>query len=599
MHKIFTQHQQIVKWIFAVLLTIFLLLFFGSWYLSNRLKPRLKQELKTLVYKSTQGLYQIEFSDVNANLISGNAFLKNVNIVPDTLVYRKLIAQKKAPNNLYYIKLKQVEIKSFHLLRVLLSRKIQIEVLLFDKPEVTLVNRHFSFNDDRPPRPLRSPYSYLSSMFKSLRVELVDFRNARLKYVNNNGAKPEVDSLNHLNVKLKDWLIDSLSAQDTSRIYLLKDIHLNFNNYRYATPDSMYFLNVSELDFTASTRILNVKKFELMPRHSEANFARVNGYARDRFHIQLNKISLGGINLPLALQQRVFKARLMRVSDGQVAVFNNNSYPSRISDKTGKFPHQLLQKMDQKLNIDQIQLKNIAVSYAEFDRDSKQKGKITFMRTSGFINNVTNITALKKINPMMQANLQSDFMGQGKLRVKFNFYLNSAVGAFDYKGSVQNLEGKKLNQITNPLGMVHVKRGMINRFDFDIKATQSSANGKIEFRYDNLSVALLRKQAGKDKLVKRGLLSVLANALLINTDNPTSSGKFTIAKVYYKRVPTASFFSFMWRTLFQGIKFSVGITPAKEAKIQQQVEWFEQLKKDRDNRKQRRELRKATKTEKK
>jgi hypothetical protein len=289
----------------------------------------------------------------------------------------------------------------------------------------------------------------------------------------------------------------------------------------------------------------------------------------------------------------------MRVSDGQVAVFNNNSYPSRISDKTGRFPHQLLQKMDQKLNIDQIQLKNIAVSYAEFDRDSKQKGKITFMRTSGFINNVTNITALKKINPMMQANLQSDFMGQGKLRVKFNFYLNSAVGAFDYKGSVQKLDGKKLNQITNPLGMVHVKRGMISRFDFDIKANQSSANGKIEFRYNNLSVALLRKQAGKDKLVKRGLLSVLANALLINTDNPTSSGKFTIAKVYYKRVPTASFFSFMWRTLFQGIKFSVGITPAKESKIQQQVKWFEQLKKDRDDRKQRRELRKATKTEKK
>jgi hypothetical protein len=92
---------------------------------------------------------------------------------------------------------------------------------------------------------------------------------------------------------------------------------------------------------------------------------------------------------------------------------------------------------------------------------------------------------------------------------------------------------------------------------------------------------------------------VLANALLINTDNPTSSGKFTIAKVYYKRVPTASFFSFMWRTLFQGIKFSVGITPAKEAKIQQQIEWFEQLKKDRDDRKQRRELRKAAKTEKK
>ena len=380
-----TRKFKIIKWIFGIFLGVTILLVSISWYISASLKPLIKSELKALVLKSTQGLYQLQFSDLHTNLITGSATINDINIVPDTNVYKRMVAAKKAPNNLYYIKLKKLSIKNFKPLTVYFDKKVDVKLLLFDKPEIQMVNRHFDFNDDRPPRPRQSPYDYIKDLFKSIRVQTVDFRNAKFKYVNNNGLKPEIDSVNHISIKLTDWLIDSLSAEDPKRFYLLKDVAVNLNNYSFATPDSMYYLNVNELDFKASSGKVNIKKFAMVPRHSEVNFAKANGYARDRFSIQLNNINLFGINLQAYLQKRELIANQMQVANGSVDVFNNNSYPKLVKDRTGAFPHQLLQKLNAQLTIKAIKLSNIDVSYAEFDKTSKQKGKITFEKTSGVI----------------------------------------------------------------------------------------------------------------------------------------------------------------------------------------------------------------------
>lgn len=586
-----TRKFKILKWIIGVLLFVALVVVGSSWYISAKLKPLIKKELKALVLKSTQGLYQVEFSEINTNLLTGSATIIDVNIVPDSNVYKLLIAAKKAPNNLYFIKLKKLSIKNFQPLNVYFNKKVAVKLLLFDRPEIKMVNKHFDFNDNRPPRPRKSPYDYIKNLFKSIRVETVDFRNVKFKYINNNGAFPDVDSVNNLSVKLTDWLIDSLSAQDTTRLYLLKDVHINLNNYSFATPDSMYHINVNQLDFNASSRKVNIKQFSFVPRYSELNFAKVNGYARDRFNILMNNISLDGIDLPAYLQKRELIAEQMHIADGNISVFNNNSYPKQEKIRTGKFPHQLLQKLKTKLTVKYLKLSNIDVSYAEFDRKSKQVGKITFVKTSGVINNATNAKKVKDVNSIMRADLISYVMGQGKLAINFKFDLNSPTGAFDYKGSITNLDGRQLNKITKPLGMIQVNRGMIKKLAFDIKTDKDIAKGKVDFMFNDLSVALLKKEEGKQRLVKKGLLSILANALVLYSDNPSLDGKFTSAPINFQRQPTASFFSFIWKTLYQGVKYSVGVTPQKEAEIKAQVAKFEKMKDDRDERRRRRQIR--------
>jgi hypothetical protein len=586
---------KILKWIIGIFLLTAILLVGASWYISIKFKPLIRKELQTLVYKSTNGLYKVEFSEIHTNFITGSATISNVNIVPDTNVYKVLIAAEKAPNNLFYIQLKKLSIKKFHPFDIYFNKKVNISLLLFDKPRITMVNKHFDFNDNRPPRPRKSPYDYISKIFKSMRVDVVDFKSVHFKYVNNNGSIPDIDSVANLNVTLNDWLIDSLSAQDTKRIYLLKDININVSDYSYATPDSMYHIKVNQLDFNARSGKVNIKEFGLIPRYSEGQFAKVAGYARDRFNIHLNSVNLEGINLHAYIQKRELIANGMLINEGNVDVFNNNTFPKLNKVRTGSFPHQLLQQLKAQLTIKKILLNNIHVSYAEFDKKSKQKGKITFQRTSGTITNVTNSNKAKLIDPIMQANLVSYVMGQGKLAIDFRFDLQSPLGAFAYKGVVNNLDGRKLNEITKPLGMLQVNKGVIKKLAFDIAANQDVAKGRLDFMFNDLAVSLLKKEEGKERLRRKGLLSILANALVIYSDNPSKDGRFTSAPIYFSRQPTASFFSYIWKTLFQGVKYSVGVTPQKEAEIKAQVAKFEQMRDDREERRMRRLKRKEHK----
>jgi len=582
-----------LKWVSGIMLFFILLLVAASRHLSVRFQPIIKAQVRDLVLNATDSLYSIEFSDVSTNFITGRASLSDVKITPDTNILKKMVGLKHAPNNIYYIQLKELAIKNFHPFNLLRYKKVKIDLLLFDNPEIIMVNKQLEFNELKKSFSDKSPYDYISKFVKELKVKTIDLKNISFKYVNKNLAVPEVDSIKNLNVTLKNWLIDKNSVRDTSRFYLLKDVVINLNNYSFATPDSLYHINLNQLDFRASSGKLNIKSFSVVPRYTEMDFGRTVGFSKDRFDIQMSNISLEGINLPLYVRKQELYATEMNVDNGSVSVFNNNELPKKTEIKIGKYPHQLLQKFKGLLTIKQLNLSNVDLTYAEFDRASKQKGRITFEKTSGSITNITNSQKIKSKNPYMFANLTSYMMGQGKLNVNFRFDLTANDGAFSYSGTLGEMDGRTLNRITKPLGMVEVKSGRVKKLEFDITANDNLAKGKVKFAFNDLSVALLKKEEGRDHLVKQGLMSFLANAMIINSDNPKSDGVLIATPIKFERQKTASFFSFIWKTLFQGIKHSVGVTPEKEKKIKEQIAKFEKIKVDREKRRMIRLKRKA------
>lgn len=575
----------VLKWLAGILTGFCLCAGFMLWYVSIKLRPKMTEQVKSMVLNSTDSLYRIDFKILHANLITGSASLIDVKINPDSNRYKKLVELKRAPNNLYHISLKKLVVQGFHPYQIYKNKKLDINRILFDKPEVSMVNKQLDFNENRPPRPIKSPYDYVAQFLKEIRVEIIDFKNISFKYINKNDVTPEVDSISKLNITLKDMLIDSTSVIDKNRLYLLKDVIINLNDYQFATPDSMYFVNLNQLDFTASTGKLNIKQFGLVPRYDEMKFGKVAGYARDRYSIQMNDINFNHIDLPLYVRKQELKAAEMNIANGYVAVFNNNMLPKHNVDRIGRYPHQLLQKVKAPISIQKINLKNIDVSYAEFDRGSFQRGIVTFKQTGGTITNATNVDKIKAANPFMIANLTTYMMGSGKLEVNFKFNLTANNGAFDFKGSLINMQGRLMNRLTRPLGMVQIKHGDVKKLSFDVKANDNMAKGNLSFAYNNFSIALMKRDMEKGRLVRRGWMSFLANNLIINADNPDENGRFVTAKIDYKRETKSSFFNFLWRSLFQGIKYSVGITPQKEQEIKLQMQKFEQIKADRAKRK--------------
>jgi len=580
-----TSHKnfRIIKYIAVILLPVSIMSTAISWYLSEKLRPSITAEVKALVYTATDSLYRIEFSTIRTNWITGNASLYDVNIIPDTMVLKRQNARKEGPNNVYTIRVKRLMIRGFHPWTLYRENKLHITELLFVKPDIIMVNKQLPFNENKPPRPRYNPYAYISKYLAELRVSNINLRDIKFKYINNNEAVPIADSLSNLNIRLKDWLIDPTAAEDPKRLYLLKDIVLNLNDYVYATPDSLYHIKMKKLEFRASTGRLKIDQFGVIPKYPEMDFGLKAGYAKDRYNISLNQISLSGINFPLYLSTQELFAKDMNIDNGFLAVFNNNALPGKGLSKRGKFPHQLLQTVRGLITVQKLKLNNIDISYAEHDKESKEKGIVTFRNTRGEISNLTNAPKYKARNPVMTANLQSQFMDKGDLKVNFKFHLTANNGFFSYAGSLKNMDGRVLNKVTRPLGLLQIKSGVIDELAFNIRANENIAAGNLDFRYHNLGVRILERA--------KGWISFLANNLIINSANPGREGEFVQAKINYTRAPTASFFSFLYKTLFQGIRHSIGFTAEKEKAIKVQIEKFEKMKSDRDERRENRRKR--------
>ncbi|MFC3561294.1 hypothetical protein [Pedobacter jamesrossensis] len=578
-----------IKWAAGIFFVLFAILASIAWFLNVKSQPMLASQIKTLLYNSTDSLYTITFSKVSTNILTGSATLYDVKITPDTIRYRELVKLKRAPNNLYQVTLKKLAVSHFHPLILYRERRLQIEDILFDKPEVYMVNKQLDFNENRAPRPVQSPYIFIAKSLKEFSIKTIRFKDASFKYINRNIKKSNVFSIDDLNITLVDLLVDSTSFDDSKRFYLLKDVIINLKDYNYPTPDKMYNLKLNQLDFRASTGTLRVNKFAVEPLYDEMKFGEVAGYARDRFNILMNDISLRGINLPLYISRQELRAKEMTIANGFVAVFNNNGLPKKQKEnRIGKYPHQLLQTLGAPILVNKIELKDIDISYAVYNEESQQRGKISFEHTSGIISNATNIAQIKAANPILEAKLNTYLLGQGKLDVDFKFDMAVNTGNFSYSGVLQNFNARVLNQITKPLGLVRINRGNVDKLKFDFKADDFGTKGTVDFSYFDLSVALMKNDPEKDHLVKRGLLSFLANALIIKSENPGPDGLLVTQKVDYKRPENTSFFSMIWKSLFIGIKHSVGITEEKQAEIKQHIAKFKEMKESHEVRKQKR-----------
>jgi hypothetical protein len=580
---------KVFKWIACTLLSVFIVLAGIAWLLNVKSRPILTDRIKTLLYKSTDSLYTISFTKVSTNVFTGNATLQNVKIIPDTNRFKQLISLKRAPNNLYTVSLKKLVVKHFHPLTLYREKKLQLEEIIFDKPEVTMVNRQFAFNEGRAPRPIKSPYDIISKNLKEFSIKSIRFKDVSFKYINKNVPNSVPFSIDDLNITLTDLLVDSTSAEDPTRFYLIKDIVINLNNYVYRTPDKMYDIQLDKLDFRATTGKLRINSFALIPLHDEMNFGKVAGFAKERFNIKMSDIMLNGIDLPLYISKQELWAKEMAITNGFVSVFNHNGLPKKHQEsKVGKFPHQLLQLVDAPILVQKIQLKDINVNYAVYNNESNQKGQISFEHTSGIIKNATNLEKIKAINPIMEVNLNTYLFGQGKLDVNFIFDLTAKDGAFSYNGVLHNFNARVLNQITKPLGLVRINRGSVDKLKFNFKANDLGAKGAVAFSYYDLSVALMKNDPEKDHLVTRGFLSFLANALIIKSENPGADGKLVPVTVNYSRPSNTSFFNMIWKSLFTGIKYSIGITEEKQNEVREHIAKFKAMRANHMQRKQKR-----------
>lgn len=569
--------KRLPKWPF-ILIGVLLVIaatgwyFYNNYFANNRWKPLLQAKLKAMVLQSTDSLYRLEYSDFDLNIASGNATLTDFKLVPDTTVYQRLVVQKKAPDNLFILSVNKLTVKNVGAKKAYQDKILKIENITIDKPELTVINKRYAFNDTVKVGKPKTPYQLIKNIFKELKIDTVALKDISLKYINKNEPVTRQTALKHLDISISNVLIDSLSGSDSSRFYYTKGVDVTVHNYKVNTPDSLYTSEVKRIFFSTAKRMLVLDKVDLIPRYSPAGFYAKKRAGGDIFTLKFKKIAIRDIDLQRFLRDQKLYAGVMDVADADVSIYSNSIYKGKKTIKTGKDPHQALQGVSLDMMLNRLNISKTNITYAEKDAITQRTGIITFKNTNGYLLNVTNDPVVKRNHQFMRAHINTRFMNAAPLTVNFKFDLKAKNGAFNYSGRLGRFDGRVLDKLVKPLALVHVRSADVQRLDFNVDASNYYGKGKLSFYYKDLNVQLLKKEAGKNELKNQGFISTIANSLIIENNNPDNKGNFRPGPISLKRDPTTSFFSFLYKCLLDGLKPSVGLDKKTEGTVNKVAE---------------------------
>lgn len=525
----------------------------------------LSQKLKDGVYNRSFRLYKLDFSDISFNLLTGSIALHDVSLVPDTSVYNQLKKLRVAPANIFEVKLKRLQLSRVALLTAYFKRKVEIKAMVLENPSINMIHYKVeklpkAFEEEEP-----TLYELISNRVKSIDIGAIKVLDADFDYINGDNFK-KIHSVKHLSINVNDFLLDSVSQFDTTRYYYAKDIGFELTGYKSISKDKMYTIKVDTVRGSALHKSVDIVGVQMIPMYPDLAFSRKYTYGKDRYDLKFNRISLQGLNFGLLNAEEQLQAKALKIGPAKVNIFVNRELPPPPNlDKVRNFPHVALRRLSIPIVVDTVKLNNIDLAYTEYNPISQKRGTLYFQNLSGSILNVTNDTLHLVKNNHAVANLTALVMKTSRINVNIDFNLTDKNAAFSYSGTIAPMNLQVLNPMTRNMGLVEIDSGQMQKLDFNINANAKGSTGKVHFYYTNLKIKLLKEGESGMAPKKKGLLSFLANSLLIKDDNPTKGEAARTATISFQRTPAASFFNLMWKSIFLGMRETVGldIVPVK------------------------------------
>jgi hypothetical protein len=589
--------KTIFKWIAFIILFFLLAITATGWYLNKLWRPILKEVITNTLIDATDSLYQVKYTNINVNILTGNIVVDSLELIPNLKVYQKLINKGDAPENLITLKILKLSLKRINPLKIYRERKLDVKNITIQNPELSVFYTKLKKKANAPVDN-RTAYQRLKKTLEAVKISSIFLIDVKFKYVDQSLLKPKTTYLDKLNIRLNDILVDSLSQYDQDRLFNTKDIIAEISDYTFTTPDSMYRLNIKHAYISSKNKKLNLEGVGLIPRYGNVAFSNKFQKQQERYQLTFDSVIANQLNFSKLLDERTIESKHLNLVNGKLDVYLNRGKPQKDIDKGKNFPHLALQRLTWNIIVDTLSAKSTDISYTEFNPKTKQNGTLYLKNLSSRIYNVTNDSASLIKNKYADAYATTYIMGKGKLNTHFKFNLTDKLGGFTCSADVGYMQSWVLNPLTKPLAMVTTTSGNINSLVFDIKGNVNGAAGSLTLKYDDLKIAIM-KQDEEDKLKKLGIVSILANALLVNNANPNGKGVLIVAKPNYKRPPESSFFNLILKTVFEGLKQSIGISEEKQAKLTKRANDFKEAKLEREQRKlerqKQRELKKNNK----
>ncbi len=494
----------------------------------------------------------IEF-DLGNNEIS----TKSIAIIVDSSQIDSIHLSKSA----YSIsKLDSVNIKGIDFHNFYVDRKANLESISLWNPKIEL--HHYPDSGSKQSLKKFDLYPELSEFINELNIGEILINNGDVKRFNHQLDSNQLRaSLDKIFIDLIDFRIDSLS-KNRDRFLFSDNVHFRLKDYLKILPGEMNKVVFDEIGFSTGESKIYAKGTHLEPMFDDYNYSRILGYQSDRVEAHFNKIELNGVDL-----ENLYTNNELRAAE----LFIDSFYIDDFRDKRVEFDedfrpamiHEFIRNIPIPFSIDSLNVSRGNAKYREFALDGEEEGEIFFNDIFSKIYFVSNDSSYYSYNPSTYMFALGKLANQGDIFMSGNFNLLDTNNTFNIRGSLGLMDMTAVNPMTENVAFVSVKSGVSRSLNFDFKADEDYAQGDLNFRYSKFKIFVINKKTGEPEGLEEGIVSWFANTFLINTKNP-HLGFFKEGKIYFRRDKSKSIVNYVWKSIYSGIKTSIGAQTQKK-----------------------------------
>jgi len=363
-------------------------------------------------------------------------------------------------------------------------------------------------------------------------------------------------SVGNISITVNDVRADEVRKLETHPMNFTKEAEVAVDRFSLQSKDGKYNYHLNNMWINSLQKKLKISSLTVVPFASEKVFADKFHFQTDRYEVKLSGILLKNIDMNSLLDKRLEASELI-INNANGKISRDLHKPLEKTSNVGNYLSQLLLKLDQPIHISKATVNNAFIQYRENEVVSDSIGVVIFSNSTFDISNITNIPSAIQKNNELNLSFDTKVFGSIPLQGNFKFILNSNNGNFIVNGHTPGFDLTMLNRISVPMALIKINSGKINSIDFHFTGNNTSAKGKFIMKYEDLKVDVLKRDKNTKAVKKRGLASLAAN-LVVQNKNPGSSG-LRIMNPEFQRNIYKSFFNLVWKTIFTGMKETVGI----------------------------------------
>jgi hypothetical protein len=536
-------------------------------FLTSEAKKIARNRLIKQVGLVTDGLYNLDFGNLDINLLSGSVDLEDITLNLNQKRLSELYLVDSLPKFYGYLKIDKISLEGVDFIY---RKKPQNRKLLFRRidiagPQITVIDNAQGIQSKHPKDtvvkvPNKTLYEMIAPYFELLSVSKIQLEDGIVHFYSEDRHDTTRVTLYNIHFQAEDFKIDSLSDKNLHCLYS-KDFQLIIDSTAIHFPNHLYTLRSGKLEVALKDSLLKISDVAYVSKIPKWEFAYQDPKHSDWMDLRVGSIELKGLHIQRWMKEkRLFLDSLLV---GKVYFRNYKNQKIPITHHQMPLIYEQVQRFPLPFSIQFVKVSDLNVFYEELAQKGTKPGLIKFTKMEGIFDGFTNIVSSPA--QMNKLTATGKLMNKGLIRAELSFPVDSTNDQARITGTLGPMDMISLNSIIEPMVPVKIKSGFIQGLDFDIVGGKEKADIDMCLYYNDLSVDV-------------GFLSLVANGL-IERNNPKSGKEPRRVHVEHIRDPYHSSFNYLWKIYFAGIEETLGYTEKRQKRVTWAIKEYHALKK--------------------